>query len=150
MSRILVCSTIKGLTDALKQVLKPNIPCQDVILEETFTIKDRNTILVADNSYIGTILKSKQCQFGFIQGTWAGIDAILKSVNVAELQPVHTPVCRFAHDSFSQLIAEYVIAQVIGKLISNIIIFSLRAALSSLISPSFCFLILCRYESVIY
>ena len=128
MSRILVCSTIKGLTDALKQVLKPDIPCQDVIFEETLKIKDRNTILVADNSYIGTILKSKQCQFGFIQGTWAGIDAILKSVNVAEFQPVHTPVCRFAHDSFSQLIAEYVIAQVIGKKSQNLIIFRLRAA----------------------
>jgi len=38
----------------------------------------------------------------------------LKTVNVDEIQPVHTPVCRFAHDSFSQLIAEYVIAQVIA------------------------------------
>ena len=114
-TRVLVCSTIRGLTDSLKKVLKSEISCQDVILDETLTIKDQNTILVADNSYIATILKSKSCQFGFIQGTWAGIDAILKSVDVSELKPVHTPVCRFAHDSFSQMIAEYVIAQVIGK-----------------------------------
>ena len=89
MSRILICSSIRGLTDALKKVIKTDIPCQEVVLEETLTVKDCNTILVADNSYIGTILKSKQCQFGFIQGTWAGIDAILNSVNVSEIQPVH-------------------------------------------------------------
>ena len=115
MSRVLVCSGIRGLTDALKKVLRPEISCQEIILEETLKIKDWNAILVADNDKLGTILKSHHCHFGFIQGTWAGIDKILKSVNVDEIQPVHTPVCRFAHDSFSQLIAEYVIAQVIGK-----------------------------------
>ena len=117
-NRVLVCSTIRGLTDALKKVLKSEISCENVSLEETLTIKDQNTMLVADNDKIAAILKSKSCQFGFIQGTWAGIDAILKNAGpggVSELLPVHTPVCRFAHDSFSQMIAEYVIAQVIGK-----------------------------------
>ena len=38
MSRVLVCSGIRGLTDALKKVLRPEISCQEVILEETLKI----------------------------------------------------------------------------------------------------------------
>ena len=47
------------------------------------------------------------------QGTWAGIDPILSWLDDDKNVPT-IPVCRFSHPSFSQLISEYVLAQVIN------------------------------------
>ena len=49
----------------------------------------------------------------FVQGTWAGIDPILKYLDDNKQSP-NIPVCRFAHPTFSQLITEYVLAHVIN------------------------------------
>lgn len=116
ISRILVCSEIKGLFDCLQSALAHiKVPCVRVSEEEVKleTNKD-DCVLLADNPLIGTVLL-KQQKYAFIQGTWAGIDSILVQLsNQAFDWHQFPPVCRFAHPSFSQLIAEYVAAQVIS------------------------------------
>ena len=44
MSRVLVCSGIRGLTDALKKVLRPEVSCQEVI-EYIFLLFHKNPSL---------------------------------------------------------------------------------------------------------
>ena len=51
-------------------------------------------------------------RFKFIQGTWAGIDPLLNYIKPNVTPTV--PICRFAHPIFSQLMAEYVVSQVIN------------------------------------
>ena len=51
-------------------------------------------------------------RFQFIQGTWAGIDPLLNYIKPNVTPTV--PICRFAHPIFSQLMAEYVVSQVIN------------------------------------
>ena len=49
----------------------------------------------------------------FFSGTWAGVDSIFKELG-DDFRGSNFPVCRFANSSFSQLIAEYVISNIIG------------------------------------
>ena len=51
-------------------------------------------------------------RFQFIQGTWAGIDPLLSYIKPNVTPTV--PIFRFAHPIFSQLMAEYVVSQVIN------------------------------------
>ena len=113
--RVLVCSSIRGLLDAVKKSMKDynNVHFEEIAREKLPSIKCRNSILLADNDVIGQVLKTN-VEFDFIQGTWAGIDAILKEFD-GQMIDTNIPVCRFAHESFSQLIAEYFIAQVISN-----------------------------------
>jgi len=116
-----LCSSIKGLKEALQIVLMPqgnrNFPIFEVTPLELQNLQkspdDRESnILIADNNVIGPLLYENPPRFQFIQGTWAGIDPLLNYIKPNVTPTV--PICRFAHPIFSQLMAEYVVSQVIN------------------------------------
>ena len=115
--RIFICSSIKGLKKAIETrfatwKISTEITELDVETLNSNPINDKDAFLVADNPYMTGVLQNPQFNFGFIQGTWAGIDSLKNGVDMTK--DFKIPLCRFAHDSFSQLIAEYSVAQVIN------------------------------------
>ncbi len=115
--RIFICSSIKGLKKAIETrfatwKISTEITELDVETLNSNPINDKDAFLVADNPYMTGVLQNPQFNFGFIQGTWAGIDSLKNGVD--KTKDFKIPLCRFAHDSFSQLIAEYSVAQVIN------------------------------------
>ena len=115
--RIFICSSIRGLKKAIEArfatwKISTEITELDVDTLNSNAINDKDAFLVADNPYMTGVIQNPQYDFGFIQGTWAGIDSLKNVVDLSK--DFKIPLCRFAHDSFSQLIAEYSVAQVIN------------------------------------
>jgi len=119
---IWICSKIIGLRGCLESVLPRlkfvDVPESDLELYKSDNVVNDNIrsepeVLIADNSYIGPLIYNQNLPFKFIQGTWAGIDPILKCLDDTKELP-RIPVCRFSHPIFSQLITEYVVAHVIN------------------------------------
>jgi len=120
---IWICSKINGLKGCLESVL-PRLKFVDISENELEYFHSDNEVgrkpkidvevLITDNPYIGPLIYNRNLPFKFIQGTWAGIDPILKWLD--DTKPIPSiPICRFAHPTFSQLITEYVVAHVINS-----------------------------------
>ena len=112
MNKVLVCSEIKGLKSALVKIL-PNLQFLQVSPEELAAAKtDETTLLVADTNNISPYLYNDPPAFGFVQGTWAGIDPLLPLIKSG--QHPKMSLCRFTHDNLSYLIGEFAVGQVIA------------------------------------
>ena len=105
--RIFICSSIKGLRNEIEIKLTAKLTeIMETSAEELIKnpINDKNAFLVADNPFMTGILQNPEFDFGFIQGTWAGIDSLAKSVDLN--REFKIPLCRFGHPSFSQLVSD--------------------------------------------
>ena len=104
--RIFICSSIKGLRNEIEAKLASK---STEIIEASADeltqnpINDKNAFLVADNPCMTGILQNPEFDFGFIQGTWAGIDSLAQHLD--STKEFKIPLCRFGHPSFSQLVS---------------------------------------------
>ncbi len=113
MNQVVVCSEIKGLKEALVRVL-PQVKFSSVTTSELEKEdgSDFKRALVADTDKIIPFLYKKPKAFAFAQGTWAGIDPLLPHIKDGVAPEL--PVCRFAHENLSGLMAEFAVGQVIA------------------------------------
>lgn len=71
-------------------------------------------VLVTDNNLVPQVLY-RAPKLRWVQGTWAGVELIVKAVKAHISGPPPFPVTRFSGAGFGQILAEYVLAQIINR-----------------------------------
>ncbi|KAJ8970291.1 hypothetical protein NQ317_019687 [Molorchus minor] len=108
-----VISVLSKIPNILKELQKtlPNIKFHQV--EETDKDEEfiKSNIIIADFDYLAPHIYDLP-NVKWIQGTWAGIDALLP--HLKPNQPPSFPITRFSGKHFGHLIGEYVLANIIN------------------------------------
>lgn len=107
---VAVLSKVSGLAPKLKEVLPsvnfievlPSIPDSSLLQNAEIIVGDFNLI----GPYLYTLPKIK-----WVQGTWAGLDALLP--HVKKDNPPPFPITRTSGENFGQLMGEYVFANIV-------------------------------------
>ncbi|CAH1105244.1 unnamed protein product [Psylliodes chrysocephalus] len=110
MSSIISVLSVNHLLPELEKVL-PDKKFHNVENAETDKIFRESEIIIADNNLIALYLYDLP-NIKWIQGTWAGVERIMKVVRPGD--PPKYPISRFTGKHFGVLMSEYVISQIIS------------------------------------
>lgn len=117
MGTVLLCSEIVGLASALKNLLPlvtfHQVSHQELHNDDYGTTTAPPVALVADNQHIvAAVMYQENSPFKFIQGTWAGVEPVIRHLRPDKVPKM--PICRFANNKFSHMMADYAVGQVIA------------------------------------